>query len=42
MQGGLRALLAYLRGEVVEGVEELNLARCGLTAMTEGIGHTGS
>jgi hypothetical protein len=37
-QRGLPALLAYLRGEAVEGVEELDLAQCGLWALPEGIG----
>jgi hypothetical protein len=36
-QGGLPALLAYLRGEAVEGVAELNLAYLGLTVLSEGI-----
>jgi Leucine-rich repeat (LRR) protein len=35
---GLPALLAYLRGEVVEGVADLDLAQCGLRALPEGIG----
>ena len=38
VQRGLPALLAYLRGEAVWGVAELNLWRCGLTALPEGIG----
>jgi hypothetical protein len=37
-QGGLLALLAYLRGEAVEGVAELDLMGCGLRALPEGIG----
>jgi hypothetical protein len=37
-QHGLPALLAYLRGEAVEGVEDLNLNDCGMTALSEGIG----
>ena len=37
-QLGLPALLAYLRGEAVEGVEELDLYYCYLTALPEGIG----
>jgi hypothetical protein len=38
VQGGLPALLAYLRGEVVEGVEELDLMNCRLRALPDGIG----
>jgi hypothetical protein len=37
-QHGLPALLAYLRGEAVEGVEDLNLNDCGMMALSEGIG----
>jgi hypothetical protein len=37
-QRGLPAVLAYLRGEVVEGVAELDLSHCGLMALPEGIG----
>jgi hypothetical protein len=38
VQGGLPALLAYLRGEAVGGMEELNLMDCDLRALPEGIG----
>ena len=38
MQRGLPTLLAYLRGEAVEGVAELDLSHCGLMALPEGIG----
>jgi hypothetical protein len=38
VQGGLPALLAYLRGEAVEGVEELDLSHCGLRALPGEIG----
>jgi hypothetical protein len=34
---GLPILLAYLRGEVVEGVEQLQLSVCGTTSLSEGI-----
>jgi hypothetical protein len=37
-QCGLPVLLAYLRGEAAEGVEELDLGRCGLRALSGGIG----
>ena len=37
VQRGLPALLAYLRGEAVEGVEELNLSNCRLWVLPEGI-----
>jgi hypothetical protein len=37
-EGGLPALLAYLRDEAVEGVAELDLSHCGLTALPEGVG----
>jgi leucine-rich repeat protein SHOC2 len=37
-QAGLLALLAFLRGEAVEGVARLDLDECGLTELPEGIG----
>jgi Leucine-rich repeat (LRR) protein len=37
-QRGLPALLAYLRGEAVEGVKGLDLSACGLRALPEGMG----